>query len=108
MDSSTEEHGGSSGERAGRLQLPTSLDLGRGFLAAVDVVVDEVQIPGHLGVDAGAVCESTAVLTAVTHDAHLHEASGCVAHQWAAIVPLWKHRNIHTHWVGRSTLLLPC
>lgn len=77
---------GSSGQdRAGPLQLPAGSDLGRGFLALVDVAVDEVQVLGHPSVDARV---TTATTTPVTHDAHLDEATGSTAHQRPTIIPL--------------------
>lgn len=72
----------------GQLQRPGSSDLGRGFLALVDVAVDEGQVLGHLGVDAGVTGESTAETTPVTHDAHLDEATGPTAHQRPTVIPL--------------------
>lgn len=61
----------------------------------MDVVVDEAKILGHLGVDARAIWESTTIGTPVTHDAHLRKATGCTTHQWATVIPLWKHKK-HT------------
>jgi len=56
----------------------------------VDVAIDEFQILGHLSVEARDVWETT---ISRTHDSHLHKAFGCATHQWAAIVPLWRHKQ---------------
>lgn len=79
--------------RTGQLQRPGGSHLGRGFLALVDVAVDEVQVLGHLGVHARVTRESTTETTPVTHDAHLDEATGSMAHQRPAIIPLYKHKT---------------
>lgn len=63
-------------------------DLSWGLLI-VDVVVDEGQVLGHLGVDAGAALDTTSSRVPKTHDAHLHKTAAWLAHQWISIIALW-------------------
>lgn len=84
-----------SGEQMGQLLLFGHLDVSRGFVAMIDLTIDEVQILGHPGVDTRR--HTTAIRAPVTHDADLYEAAGCTTHQRATIIPLWSMTNTHVH-----------
>lgn len=76
--------------------------LSRGLFASADVSVDEVTVFWHSGVDARATREAAAPKA---HDARLHDALGSTTHQWASIIPLWKHIP-HTHTCTHIVYLL--
>lgn len=74
----------------------------------MDVVIDVLQVPGHLGEDARLVGQSAAAVAPIAHDAHLHEATGSPTQQRTTVIPL-KHKTrafMRTR-VPKTTLLGP-
>lgn len=63
----------------------------------MDVVIDVLQVLGHLGEDARLVGQSAAAMAPIAHDAHLHEATASPTQQRTTVIPL-KHKTcVHAH-----------
>lgn len=82
-------------------QLCTRVQLQQGKRAAqlslMDVVVDVLQVLGHLNEDARLVGQSAGAVAPIAHDAHLHEATASPTQQRTTVIPLKHKACIHAH-----------